>query len=374
MRKRRFDVLVVGAGPAGLGVSILLQQYLGIRNFSVVDRYGVGASFARWPKEMRLITPSFPGNGFGAFDLNSIAVGTSPAHSLQCEHPSGVEYAAYLRAVAEHFELPVETGVEVFGVEPDAGDSLLHIHTSLGPRTTRFVVWAAGEFQSPRTSSFPGAESCTHVGQVGSWKDVAKDQALVIGGAESGIDAAVNLARLGASVRVLDPHFTLEDEASDPSVVLSPYTRRRLVAAQRRGSIELIETPQVVEVRTSHERYEILGADGSRFRTGTPPILANGFETSARLLQPHFAWRDDGCPVLSADDESTVVPGLFLAGPGVRHDHHVFCFIYKFRQRFAVVARAIGSRLGIDVEPLEALRAEGMFLDDLSCCGSECVC
>ena len=54
-------------------------------------------------------------------------------------------------------------------------------------------------------------------------------------------------------------------------------------------------------------------------------------------------------PIVTEEaDESTLVPGLFLAGPMVHHRGVRFCFIYKFRQRFAIVANAIAQRLGMD--------------------------
>jgi hypothetical protein len=87
-----------------------------------------------------------------------------------------------------------------------------------------------------------------------------------------------------------------------------------------------------------------------------------------------FSRREDGYPLLSELDESTITPGLFLCGPMVRHENHVFCFIYKFRQRFAVVAKTVADRLGLPAEQLEVYRQWGMYLDDLSCCGEECAC
>jgi hypothetical protein len=77
---------------------------------------------------------------------------------------------------------------------------------------------------------------------------------------------------------------------------------------------------------------------------------------------------------LTKDDESETTPGLYFCGPIVRHDEQVFCFIYKFRMRFAVVAKAIATSLGLEAEGLEEYRHWGMYLDDLSCCGEECVC
>ena len=95
LRKRkphRHDVIVVGAGAAGVGVGVALT-HAGIDDFLIVDRHDVGASFQRWPKEMKFITPSFPTNSIGMLDLNSVAIGTSPAYSLKVEHPSGPQFA-----------------------------------------------------------------------------------------------------------------------------------------------------------------------------------------------------------------------------------------------------------------------------------------
>lgn len=84
-----------------------------------------------------------------------------------------------------------------------------------------------------------------------------------------------------------------------------------------------------------------------------PPLLASGFEGGHARVAHLFERRDDGFPLLSEQDESTIVPGVFLCGPAVRHDKHVFCFIYKDRQRFAVVAKAIATSLGLPADQLE---------------------
>ena len=52
----------------------------------------------------------------------------------------------------------------------------------------------------------------------------------------------------------------------------------------------------------------------------------------------------------------------------------MFCFIYKFRQRFGVIANAIANRMGFDTAPLDKYRFWGLYLDDLACCGDDCVC
>ena len=101
-----YDVIIVGAGAAGIGVGIAIA-HAGIENFLIVDRDTVGSSFSSWPEETRFITPSFPSNSIGMLDLNSIAIGISPAFSMKVEHPTGKEYAKHLQDIAEYFELPI---------------------------------------------------------------------------------------------------------------------------------------------------------------------------------------------------------------------------------------------------------------------------
>merc|ERR1711865_602446 len=85
------------------------------------------------------------------------------------------------------------------------------------------------------------------------------------------------------------------------------------------------------------------------------PILATGFHSGVgTVVKDLFDWTDSGAcggagdPKLSPVDESTIAPGLFLAGPQVVHDDAVFCFVYKYRQRFAVITDQIAVRLGLD--------------------------
>ena len=57
------EVIVVGAGPAGIGCSLALQR-AGVERVLILDAGQIGTSFRRWPKQMRLITPSFHSNPF----------------------------------------------------------------------------------------------------------------------------------------------------------------------------------------------------------------------------------------------------------------------------------------------------------------------
>ena len=61
------DVVIVGAGAAGVGFGVVLRD-LGLNRFVILKRDDVDASFEQWPEKMRFITPSFTGEAFGHLD------------------------------------------------------------------------------------------------------------------------------------------------------------------------------------------------------------------------------------------------------------------------------------------------------------------
>jgi putative flavoprotein involved in K+ transport len=370
---KRKNVIIIGAGPAGIGVALALAE-MGIENFLIVEQGKIGQSFRKWPKEMKFITPSFPGQGFGALDLNAIVPNTSPAYSFQKEHVNGEEYAMYLQAVAEHFEVPVECGVKVKSLEK-TNDGFL-IHTGKGVYQSSFVIWAAGEFQYPNKTPFVGAELCLHNSEVKSWNELGGEEYVIIGGYESGMDAAYHLIQAGKQVTVLSREATWDEEEVDPSLSLSPYTVERVKQALETERLQLLDGEDVCKVDKVNKGYAIYTVEGNVFHTKQRPILATGFRSSLSLVADCFYWKDEKVVELTEKDESSKVEGLFLVGPQVKHNQVIFCFIYKFRQRFAIVAEEIARRLGVEVDQdiIENYRRNQMYLQDLSCCEVKCEC
>ncbi|MEM6278090.1 MAG: NAD(P)/FAD-dependent oxidoreductase [Verrucomicrobiota bacterium] len=367
------DVVIVGAGPSGLGCAIALKQ-CGVQNLVVLDRDGVGASFERWPAQMRLITPSFHSNPYGQIDLNAITPHTSPADFLRTEHPSGIEYAGYLQAAANYYEVPVEEGVEVTSLQRNSGE--FRVVHSAGEYRAKFVIWATGEFSYPDDGGIGGSEHCVHNARVDDWSELPGVEHAVIGGFESGIDAAVHLARAGKSVHVLSRGEPWHQDHTDPSRTLSPYTRDRLKAALREasGSVRFYKDADIEEVRREENDYVLVDGEGTTFEISSPPILCTGFRGGLGPVEEYFTDEDGKLSFTEEADESPQVEGLFYSGPQLTHRGSLFCFIYKFRGRFGVIAREIADRLDLPwEEPLKAWQERGFMIDDLECC-TDCRC
>jgi thioredoxin reductase len=367
-----FDVIIVGAGPAGLGCAAALKQ-CGIENLVLVDRSEVGAAFEAWPAQMRMISPSFHSNPFGQADLNAVTPHTSPADFLHAEHPTGKEYARYLKAVADYYQLDVKTGIDVTGIKKSGEKLVLE-----GPSETleaRHVIWTGGEFFFPR-EEIRGSEHCIHNTKVSDWSELDGVEHAIIGGFESGIDAAVHLARLGKSVHVLSRGEPWHQDSPDPSRALSPFTIDRLkdVLLSAPGTVRFYKNADIIEVAKVGENYILIDDQEEPFEISTPPILCTGFRGGLGPVASNFEDENGRIVFTEEADESWTLPNLFYSGPLLQHRQSLFCFIYKFRARFGIIARTIADRLGYEwEEPLRQWKERGFMIDDLSCC-EDCKC
>lgn len=374
---KQTSVVIVGAGPAGLGCAVLLKQ-MGIKaeDMLIVDAKTIGSTFQSWPTEMRMITPSFPSNGYHQTDLNAITPDTSPAFSTGKEHLSGAEYAQYLRSVAKHYDVSVQENTKIVNVEPHSQESFI-LRTDAGETIhSQYLIWAGGEFSAPRFNSFTGSELCLHNSQIDSWDNCKEQHYAVIGCYESGVDAAYNLATRGKRVTLIDSGKDQPD-SYDPSRVLSPYTAERLASMANMDLVELVQDFKVLEVNIngSEQEYQLISTTGDTLVSEGKPINCTGFDTHLGPVNELFARAEDGYPIVNKFDESTRYRNLFLSGPRLVHGSILLCFIYKFRGRFTTPCSIIAAELELDTSILSHYQQAGMLLSDFTCCeAQQCFC
>ena len=172
----------------------------------------VGSSFISWPDETRFITPSFP-HSIESLDLNSIAIGISPAFSMKID-TNGKEFAKHLLDIAKYFDLPIFQNTNVKNIIKKK--STFNLECDDGTLLAKNLIWAAGEFQYPRLDGFVGSDLCRHTSTVPNYSNLEGEDIIIIGGYESGVDAAYHLAK-GKKV-VLLIKIILGMKSSDPSV------------------------------------------------------------------------------------------------------------------------------------------------------------
>ena len=179
-----FDVVVVGAGQAGLAIGYFLSRQN--RRFMIFERAdSIGAAWqTRW-ESLTLFTPrrydSLPGLPFPG-DPDG--------------YPGRDEVIAYLQRYAEEFSLPVELDSEVRRLGAEDGRFLVEVDSRTV--TANNVVVATGPFQTPFIPEL-AARLDSDVVQMHSTgyrnpSDLPEGLVLVVGGGNTGFQIAKELS------------------------------------------------------------------------------------------------------------------------------------------------------------------------------------
>ena len=135
------DVVIVGAGQAGLAASACLSRH-NIDNI-VLEKFEIGASWRRqrW-ESFCLVTPNWtvrlPGEFYNGADPDGFMLGT--------------EFVTYLENYAGRFTLPVQQKTNVQSAKLE--NSRWVVETSSGPVRAQALIVATSTYQTPSVPAF----------------------------------------------------------------------------------------------------------------------------------------------------------------------------------------------------------------------------
>jgi putative flavoprotein involved in K+ transport len=319
----RREVIVVGAGQAGLAIGYFLKQQG--RDFTILEAADAPAAAwrARWDS-LRLFTPvrydSLPGRAFPG-DPDS--------------YPGRDQVVTYLSDYARALELPVELNSHVRAVRP--ADRGYRIELEDRSYQADQVVIATGPFQVPRVPPIPRPLDAEIV-QLHSTAYRRPDQVpigrvLVAGGGNTGFQIAEELARthevhlsIGSRQTPLPQRIAGRDlfdylqAIGVMRVTVNSRLGQRLRyrdtligssprAAQRQYGIRL--RGRTVDAQGS----EVVFADGSRLAPAAV-IWATGFAVDHSFV--HVPVFDDAARLMH-DRGVTCAPGLYFLGLTWQH-------------------------------------------------------
>jgi thioredoxin reductase/Pyruvate/2-oxoacid:ferredoxin oxidoreductase delta subunit len=178
------DVAVVGAGPAGLATAMALLE--AGRTVRVLEQGTMGGSMSHYPRRKVVMTERTAIPGYGKIGRSTI----SKEDLLQ----------DWQKAVS-HFDLRVEEGTRVEGLE--GRDGAFRVRTSAGDVRARKVVLATGRRGTPRRLGVPGEDLPKVTYGFTEPEQYDGRRVLVVGGGDSALEAAIQIAQRGSAEIVL---------------------------------------------------------------------------------------------------------------------------------------------------------------------------
>ena len=357
-----FDVVVVGAGQAGLATGHYLAR-AALRFVLLEAGAQVGQSWRNRWDSLRLFSPaqydSLPGMPFPA-----------PADS----HPSKDDVADYLAAYAERFNLPVRLNSPVLRIRR-THDGTFVVTTPTGELHGRQVVVATGPFQAPMVPSV-AAELDSRVQQLHSADyrnpgQLRGRRVLVVGAANSGLQIAAELAPTRAvAVAVGSKPVALPQRVAGKDLFFwlskvgffsVPSTSRLARRLRARG--DLVIGTRTADLRTAGVgfRPRLTGFTGTvaHFADGTTMdvdavVWATGFRSD-------YSWLEVPGVVVDGQVRQaagvTDVPGLYFVGLPWQSSRGSALLGFVGADAAALAARIVAAGAATVMSPVAHLRA-----------------
>ncbi len=321
-------VIIIGAGPCGLSAAAALQDK-GIEPL-VIEKGCLVQSVYEYPTNLRFhSTP----------DL--LEIGNIPFITPN-ERPTRIEGLEYYATVVRRKGIRVRVYEEVTSVHRNENGSFMVLTKDRFDIQYSYkaanVIMATGYFDWPNHLGIPGEglpkvahsfrEAHPYVGR----------KVAIVGARNSGIDAALELMRVGADVTVIYRGEELAD-------VVKSWVKPVFESAVSKGKIKMYWKSTVEEIKP----YSIIvNKEGFKQELDNDDVLVlTGFRPDRSFLAEIGVLTEEetGAPHFDEDTMETNVPGVFIAGVVAAVSRANEIFIENGRFHGVRIAEVIAARI-----------------------------
>lgn len=342
MNQENFDLIIIGAGPAGLAAAFEAKN-AGLR-YLVIEKGLIGNTIYNYPVGLTVFsTPD---------ELEFVPGALNPAR----DKPTREELLSYYVRFALENDLNIRTEEAVLDVRPVNPAAIrsgckteFEITTDRGKYIANNVLFAIGAMDHPRRLGVSGEDLPKvyhHFRETYPW---VRKRALVVGGGNSAGEAALFLAQEGADTTLAI--FRSDWENTDPKQGCIKYwVKQPLEEELRENCLKLFFLGRVVEIRPDSVILE--DESGRIEEIGNDVVFVLiGAEAELGLLEKLGVPLTDGkygkVPVYNAETRETPIEGIFVAGH-FTNERHIKGAIDAGRAAAKAVAQKIaGSAEGL---------------------------
>ena len=237
------DVLIVGAGPAGLTASLrAIEKKL---NYITIEESEIGGTVAKYPRQKLVMTSPVEFPRYGKFKKTEL-----PKENL----------LEFWMKVMKRADFKCRTNEKVEHIEK-VGDGVFAVSTPKGQYRARHVILALGKTGSPRKLGVKGEELPKVMYRLIEADHYVNKRILIVGGGDSAVEAAMGLAHQVGNTVTLSYRQARFSRIKDRNA-------QRMEECIRKGKVRVLFNSNPVEFRPDSAVMDV---------NGTQEILPNDF-------------------------------------------------------------------------------------------------
>jgi len=245
-RPGALDVLIVGAGPAGLAASLAAKK-LGL-NYQTIEQDSLGGAVFQYPRGKLVMT--------APVELPLVG-------KVHFRNTSKEELLKFWTQACKGNGLNIRYQERVESVENKGGT--FYVRTGTGQYAAAAVLLAIGRRGTPRKLGVPGEDLPKVVYRLVDPEQYRGRQVIVVGGGDSALEAAASVAELGDTSVVLSYRGEAFQRAKQRN-------RQRVAAASASGLLEVMLNSQVREIRPQEV---LLQQSGKELRVRNDAVIVS---------------------------------------------------------------------------------------------------
>jgi thioredoxin reductase len=223
-RPGALDVLIVGAGPAGLAASLAAKK-LGLA-YQTIEQEALGGAVFQYPRGKLVMT--------APVELPIVG-------KVHFRNTSKEELLKFWNQACKGNGLKISYQERVEGMQKK--DGAFHVKTSKGQHVASTVLLGIGRRGTPRKNGVPGEELSKVVYRLIDPEQYRGKKVIVVGGGDSALEAAASIAELGDT----EVHLSYRGEAFQRA---KQRNRQRVDAAIAKGQLKVLLNSQIREIRS----------------------------------------------------------------------------------------------------------------------------